>query len=335
MMRLEVIKIRFKDAPLHLSDGRGRYYVSDDILHADTLKNAFFAAAGRILGPSVFQSSFYDQFLLSSGFPFLEEEYFFPRPKVGLSFYRLSPRESKGVRFLGKNLFELFAQGDPKISTPLGMIGLNDGEALTRNIMIAGADLYERQVQDRVNLNTLTPFYMETLRFHEAGGVFFAVKFLEEDNSAVRTKIMQALESLSDEGLGSDKAYGFGKFDIIKAEGGYFHSIELDVPQTADFQMNLGPYRPNNQEIQWLKDDLPRSAFQVMERGGFIAEPANPEHLSYRKHKAMFFSPGSIFPTRPGRKGEKINLQPESVSHPVWREGASIFIPIHKHYVEL
>ena len=65
--------------PLHLSDGRSIYYSSQERLHSDTIKNAIYVSAAKLIGDEVYQDpGFYDSFRVSSAFPFFMDEFFLP-----------------------------------------------------------------------------------------------------------------------------------------------------------------------------------------------------------------------------------------------------------------
>lgn len=333
-MQLDIIKIQFKDYPLHLSDGRGLYYFTENILHSDKLKNAIFTSAAKLSGTQVLTEAFFDSFLLSSAFPFFKEHLFFPRPSCTLNFRDSSQiKAAKKAQFLGKSLFENFINGSPDFP-PAHIQFLNQNTCISQEDIEIENFIY-KQIQDRVNLSSSTsaPHYMEQLRFHPDAGLFFIVQWRDDVTEQHKALFQQGLAILEDEGVGSDRTYGYGQFTIQKNEKNLFHSIELDVPESGDFQLNLGLYRPNPQEQENISVDIKTAYYQLIERGGYIAEPEESQYLSYRKHSAYFFDIGSVFPKRDQRMGEKIDLCPPEFPHPVWREGSSLFLPIQSTHL--
>jgi CRISPR type III-A-associated RAMP protein Csm4 len=115
-MLYEVVKLRF-NSPLFIARGKPGDESSEEIIHSDTLKAAIFSAAVEA-GFSVDKEQtenhcpFLDAFDVSSAFPFIGEEYFFPKPQIGLpdiaddtpSFNQ--HKEKKEIRYIGKSYFE-------------------------------------------------------------------------------------------------------------------------------------------------------------------------------------------------------------------------------------
>ena len=223
----------------------------------------------------------------------------------------------------------------------LSTIFFDEGRCISETLSDAYAaeKFLNKGVQDRVNLtgDVPNPYFIENLRFHSEGGLYF---FLHMDKSEKEGKYQewfeQGLGFLADEGIGSDKTYGYGCFELIKKQGSPILEKIMRIPngENSDFQLNLGLYRPSGTERKKLDTDLPLSNFRILERGGFIASSKDDQFGSFYKHNARFFDTGSLFPFSANRCGEKIDLKPDLVPHPVYREGKTIFIPTKKRYVE-
>lgn len=334
-MKFDFVKMAFGDNPIHLSDGRGRYYYSEDILHSDTLKNAIFISAGRLFGSDALKEDFYDSFIISSALPWMDDEYFFPCPLLTLPLRGLSLKDQKKIRFVGKSIFEQFLTGAPDFKNHENWMKLEKG-AFVSMTLSREKKVFNTQAQDRVSLQKETPqpYYMDQLRLQEGAGLFFMVTWDKKAKEEHKLMFKQCLEWLADEGIGSDKTYGFGRFELIRSgENNSIHQMDLTTPGNAEFQISIGLYRPSYDDQMTLGEDLPMSGFLLLTRGGYLADAANPAQKNWRKHSARFFDIGSVFPYRETRAGEKIDLRPKGVNHPVWREGKTIFLPVNAQYV--
>ena len=331
-------------------------------MHSDTIKNAIYVSAAKLIGDEVYEDpGFYDSFRVSSAFPFFMDEFFLPVPNcdLTLAFEGMELKQAKKIVFMGWSLFEKWINGE-SVDDVRGSIFFDEGRCISETLSDAytAEKFLTKSVQDRVNLlgDVPNPYFIENLRFHPDGGLYF---FFQMDNFGKEGKYQkwfeQGLGFLADEGIGSDKTYGYGRFELITDKESPVMStpaepgVELTTDDKSpimkktmrtpsgggsDFQLNLGLYRPSEAEQEKLDVDLPLSNFRVVVRGGFIANSKDDQFGSFYKHSARFFDSGSLFPFSAERIGEKINLKPDLVPHPVYREGKTIFIPTKKRYVE-
>lgn len=338
MRKNKIIKVRFESHPLNLSFGQGLYYFSQEVLHSDTLKNAIFTSLGRLFGMEALNSEIYDSFIISSALPFFKDEFFLPRPQCDIPLRNLNRKARKRIRFIGKSLFEAWSLGKDDFRSMQAQASLNKGALITGSLSSRynQLEIITKTDTDRVDLRNAppAPYYVEQLRFHQDAGLYFFWKWTDKADEESKNKILQALYVLADEGIGSDKTYGFGRF-FLNPRDQLFEELVFEEPANPAYQMNLGLYRPSSLERETLRSDLPRSGFQIVQRGGFIAQPRERKHVSWRKHSANMFDIGSLLPYQKGRAGEKIDLRPQGVSHPVWREGKTIFLPINGRYVDV
>ncbi|MCC5943486.1 MAG: type III-A CRISPR-associated RAMP protein Csm4 [Bernardetiaceae bacterium] len=160
----------------------------------------------------------------------------------------------------------------------------------------------------------------------EETGLYF---LLDIEDEKQLPKIKAALKLLQDSGLGTDRNIGNGHFKLDMND-----EITLDVPDEAEFQTNLSLYCPYKEEIGNNGKLMQESFYDLIKRGGYLASPANPQHVSLRKKSIYMFTEGSIFPKQK-LQGKTVNLQPDNtiladseVLHPVWRDGKAIFLPM-------
>lgn len=337
MAEYKIIKIKFNRRPLHLSDGRGLYYKSEGVLHSDTLKNAVFTSLLKLRSLSSQEiKDFYESFFFSSALPYFRDELFFPRP---LGYFQTDSHDIKAVkkiRYIGKSLFEKWLETGH--FSQARTVAFNKGQFISADLrrkIKESEEIIYRQVQERVRIKRLRngdsePYFMEQIRFAEDAGLYFFVKHAKDASDEHKTWLKQGLNLLADEGLGSDKTYGFGQFDLIKSDDDdvYLHRVDLKTPQDADAWYAAGLYTPSESEIKdlaWLK----KSRYAVTERGGYIANPEDKSYRSFRRNTGRFMQVGSVISGNKTPTGQCLNLKPKKMTgHDVWRDGRTVFLPV-------
>jgi len=350
-MKLNIYRLTFK-TPLHISDLRSEYSKSEKRIHSDTLYAAIMHA-WSMLGKNEWISKD-PPFTISSLFPFATDInsnfiYFFPKPYVlPIKEEDKKPeiaKKFKKVQYLDKNYFEKLLNGvyDP---SPESL----KGEYLTDKIfkfnnerdsnLVNNENKYEiikSQIVPRIKWNRKEneesePFYMEKLFFDEGTGFWFII-FFESNEILDRFEI--ALNLLSDEGLGTDRNVGNGKFNFES------DVIELNIPEESNYCINLSLYCPESYEV--LKNHLiskeenngeidPNVGYDFIKRGGWISEPYN----TYRKREIYMFTEGSVFRYEIrgcSVMGASHDVTPEIIlnkekHHRIYRTGKALFLPI-------
>lgn len=347
-----VVKLYFKSG-LHLSLGkRDNYDRSQLRLHSDTLKSALFVTALKLF-PELLeeidgqekpedrypkQSQFFQQFRISSGFPFLETVgntlYFLPKPMDG--FHLDLSQSTEDRKLLGKIQY---VEKDTLVRIFKGELSLNDLSHLSidRKFFAFGSDLQKKQIfrntiQQHVAIprggnDDGNPFSVDKIFFEEGAGLYFLV---ETNDDKVVEKLKAVVKLLGDTGLGTDKTMGGGQFTFKFAQEPFIWPLSKDI---ASMQMNISLYWPQAGELP----DLSRASYKLIRRGGFIASPYNYDHQSIRKRSVYMFEEGAVFPEQLALNGRIGDLRPKSetlansdvppVNHPVWRDGQAIFLP--------
>lgn len=331
--QFEVVKLQFS-VPLHLSRGQtDSYDKTERVLHSDTIKSALFAV-GRMLYGEGADEAFWNSFLVSSAFPYSGDVYFFPKPmaKLGLQFENIDSKTEaskankkiKKLEYLAQDVFESVIAGEENIQITDKQIGQGgififpSGQEASKVFTT-----YEQQrlAKPENEGEDGTPYYIDRLYFAKNCGLYFFLKINDEN---YRKKIQAAVKLLGDEGIGTDKHVGNGQFtpDFGKI-------VQLNVPEKADAQMLLSLYLPEKGE--YTQGLLEKSAYMLTKRGGYIASPANPSFLTFRKKSVYMFTEASVFPSDMPIDGKKINLEPQNVQglhHEIWREGKAFTIPV-------
>jgi CRISPR type III-A-associated RAMP protein Csm4 len=322
----QIIKLKFEGG-LHLAKGKNVYDESASLLHSDTLKSALFACALQLYGQDQIKEDFLDGFTLSSAYPFLRDEFFFPKPFARIQEFAdldegKQPKKLKKISFMGQSYFEdLINGGKNKLET--GHL-LEGGSYISEKIAKKNVQLVQSDVQQRVAIppdhrGDGRPYFVDRLFFHPDAGLYFMIQYADEQ---MKPYLMGALRLLGDQGIGTDRNVGNGHFSIEEA------MITLQTPEQADRNLLLSLYCPQRKELN--AESLQHSSYQLIKRGGYMASAANVNNITLRKRSVYMFTEGSVFPVSAQLVGKRLDLKPEisTVNHSVWRDGRAFFIPM-------
>ena len=328
-----VYKLHFT-SPLHLGDAREDYGISLRTIASDSLYAALISCLAK-LGADVPVNGDLGC-TISSLFPFYQKDkedknavLFFPKPlKQTLPTSDKAVEERKKVKkvaWLDAQAFSKILNGKQLFDD--ATIDNIQGEYLTDKEI--DKDFISSQVSARVTVSRdgqkdAKPFYMDRIMFKGYSGLYFIaigdVSLLEK-----------ALNLLQHEGIGTDRNVGNGYFEYENS------SIEIEVPDDAEFAMSLSSFVPESKEQlqQMIASD--EVAYDFQRRGGWIT---TPPHNTLRKNVIYAFTAASVFKlhsnglTTLGKVD--IDLKPEiswddKLNHPVWRCGRALLLPIKLH----
>lgn len=346
--KFTLIKLTNFKGGLHLSRGRSDSYAeSQNLLHSDTLKSAIFVCALSLYGKGEIDKNFLERFSISSAFPFMKKNgkdvFFFPKPNSHLNIelktksgenIKGKPKILKKLAFLDKPLFEKVINGTPvsldhEKDIEKGYAGSKLGNSVS-NIYLN--DAYQHVSIWRDGKEDSVPYYVDKRYFRPDAGLFFLMKANDE---TTKKQVFSALRLLADSGLGTDRNNGNGMFKFQGKQGqDVIDDFELMVPDDGGHELALSLYLPASQEEM---GDLDNAQYELIKRGGYIANPANTNHLTLRKRSVHMFKEGSIFEKVDNRAGDIVDLKPNNkdlenvnikkVDHPIYRDGRAIFIP--------
>lgn len=328
---MEIAKLHFT-SPLHLSKGKSVLDESFDVLHADTLKSALFVCAlelGLVTGDDA--KSFLESFTISSAFPFVNKELFFPKPEwistdLTSSLVEEDKKKFKKIQFMSQTSFEAILDG---------RLNALDNQCFKETKYYTATDIgeyqpYKSETVQRVVVNRTgeeepTTFYTERLYFtqgddfNEGCGLYFIIDVPDAQRDIVKA----ALKLLGDNGIGSDKSVGNGQFKFKD-----FKPFDFKQAEGAKHQIAMSLYCPTKDEIideAFLND----SAYSLIKRGGYIANPDNFDNSTLRKKSIVMFTEGSVFPNSKKLVGKVVDLKPNTpvVTHSIWRDGRALFLP--------
>lgn len=336
---MEALLLSFS-SPFHIGTGAEELDRTEIIYHSDALKSAIFSVGLRLF-PHWEQEAdkrFFGAFRISSCFPYAGNELFLPRP---LKFGRLGKQEQSGmakkakkIRFISSDVFadwvssseeEPFSEQRIHL-TPDGQFLCAEHETASSNVMLVG-------VQQRVRVplpgekEDTRPFYLERLHFNPGCGFYFLADF--GGNQDLRREVMAALRLLGEEGIGTDRTVGNGRFEFDESR----HVKPFSLPESKGlgYQMALGLFLPKSPgELENIASD--EAAWGLLKRGGYIAAGSDSLYGRYRKNTVYFFTPGSVFKADTEPLGSCVDLKPGNtetpVQHPIWRDGQCLFIKI-------
>ncbi len=313
-MRVSLYRLVFPTG-FHLAPHEHELSLSETLptIPADTIFSALVQAWARLGGdPAAWLAPFLQHnppFLLTSAFPWAEDQPWFPRP---LSFQ--PNREWKDVSFLPEALFFQLAKGRWEQRSP---------HELKRKF-------WEIQEVPRVSLDRLTMksnlFTVARVRFAQGCSLWLGVAWLNPDlpcgKYPFREAFALALGELAETGMGGDRNVGYGRFHPEHVD-----DVTWPDPKTEGLGVLLSRLWPREDELGLLRKS---PAWRFTEVGGF-ARTAEGRHI--RRLRVRLVVEGSVLPA--GVRGGLVNLAPPNfTAHPIWRYGLALLYPwevVHAH----
>ena len=352
-MALKAYKLKFL-SPLHLSTGIEDYSSLESHLHSDTIASAIFVSGLQLgLGAEACKKLL-DETRFSSAFPWFENVYFMPRPfkEVRFEFKKEEVNEDrqaktqKKINFISKDLFEKVISEEKSEIKELKKNNILQKSMLSKDTAFLNESfVWKEELQQRVtipkyseNEQDAKPYQILKMHFSDKGGLYILVDSSEENHKTLNS----LLKLLGDNGIGSDRTVGNGQFEVVSVE-----NFQLQLPEKANSWISLGLYIPLRNEIEenftspkeetltqpfdtfsskTLRDqEENKSTWQIVKRGGWINFTEN--QVLTRKKSIYAFTVGSVLNFKEKPFGNIVDLRPDGIKHPVWREGRPIFIP--------
>ncbi len=327
----EVIYFEFT-APIHISNARSDYGISEKTIHSDTIYAAIMQS-WAILGKADWIKANPD-FTISSLFPFTlkldnaEKVHFFVKPFLKANTVKSEERSEdakkfKKLKYVDITHFESYISNKEVASTTDSIQGsYQTFDKIDKNFMTS--DVQPRIKRPRDEQEDSVPFYTERIFFKKGSGMFCLVQF---ENDISRNQVKAALNLLAENGIGTDRAAGNGQFKLS------FGKIDLEIAQNTKYAMNMSLFCPESKaNLSEILEDK-NVKYETIKRGGWISEP----HNTLRKRSIYMFKEGSIFridTQQPFSKGKTVDLQPDSallpikIENPIFRVGKALFLPV-------
>ncbi len=313
-------------SPLHIGTGRDNYDSSMTNLQSDTL-TAALAAVRAQQGETDDLEAFLQSFSMSSAFPYSGRHLLLPVPQGRLSVSVRGEHDYqyrkllKKVRYVDRSLWLRLLAGE-HLELDRGQI---QGEYIleektSQDLLISKSQVSERVGVPRDQGSKSEPFYFEWRFFDGNSGLFVLTDAQDEK----LRELLQLFEALGQEGIGTDRSVGGGKFDVAGAE-----EWIIEEPTNTDAMMLLSMYIPTEDELAAI--DMDHSIYSIALRGGFIAGSQNEDFRHLRKKSVYMFDVGSILHVRQVLNGKVVNLRPawnDSLLHPVYRSGKPLCLPV-------
>lgn len=315
MAEYKIIKLK-NMSPLHIGTGKESYDFSSDELQSDRI-SAALSAIGIQSGKISNVEKFLNSFVISSGFPYLNDnnqtKLFLPRPLGRLNVTdELEAKHRKELKKMKVIPIDIWSD-------------IVSGKTLSQSDFstIANTDVSKSQTNERVTISNggSTPFFFEWNFFKSNAGLYFIVD-INDSTSLDFQLIKELFELLGENGIGTDKNVGGGKFEIEESK------ITLPNVQNADSTMMLSSYIPAS-ESELLTLNLDSSRYELINRDGYIAGSNHDDFRHLRKKSIYMFNTASVFATTETLKGKIANLEPKYPNmHPVFRSGRPLTLKI-------
>lgn len=337
MPNYKIIRLEEFKGGLHLARGlTNAYDKSLKTLHSDTIKSAIFVCAlqlypeiGEAGDDNKYQAgkNFLGKFKVSSAFPFIGQDYYFPTIEIPRPYdfeknLGLTDKEKKKILYLRQDLFRDYIKDIQNFKLTEENLKSNSVLNKKRYGENIKSDTYQHVAITRDYGTDSTPYYVDKIYFNENAGLYFLLEMKDKEDTETLKKVEAALRLLGDNGIGTDRNTGNGQFDVDSSQ-----SMNFDAIDDATHDLVLSLYCPEKVEIE---NQLDKSYYNLVKRGGYISSPQKETNLSIRKRSIHFFTAGSVFPKIENREGKIVNLQPDfgDLKHPIWRDGRPIILPI-------
>lgn len=329
-MNIQIFKLHFL-TPLHIGDNRPNYESCEGFIRSDTLFSALINA-WQLLYPEDCDLLFpqdapatmtFPYFSISSAFPYLGDELFFPKPhlKLPLTNDPSTPNLAKKIKkltWLTQSRFEDCLSRRPFTLQESNIIGEKFLSAHSWNeqppIMTIGDA--PRIVKDRSNEQTEI-YYYSRLYFAADAGLFFLARIQEQ----WQTKFRTVLNLLGDEGIGGDRSVGHGRFQV-QSTG----PLTISLPPSAKHFITLALYHPQPSELPTI---ISTASYELLLRSGWIY---SGQGKSLRRAAVRMFTEGSVFTGTAQTYGDLVKVQDplptKNLHHAVYRYGQALTLPI-------
>lgn len=327
MAEYTIIKLKHL-SPLHMGTGKENYDFSASQLHSDTLSAALAAMKAKYIGTDGLYD-FLNSFTISSAFPYVGEHFFLPRPlgKMNVTVTDcdeyISRKKLKKVQFIELGLWQKMIAGE---RVEIESDQLEDAFILDKTdpkfCKPYKSSVHQRVVVPREDNKDTEPFFFDWTFFHQNAGLYCLINAEE----SLLKELQELFEKLGEDGIGTDKNVGGGKFTI---EPG---SLNIDgIEGEGTRKMLLSLYIPTKEEIEGI--DLENSTYELRLRGGYMAGSIDPKFWHLRKKSVYMFGVGSLLVTSSNLEGEIVDLCPEnclgvSNLHSAFRSGKPFVVSV-------
>lgn len=311
---LRIVKLHFT-APVHIGELGVGLEESELVLHSDTIFNAICNALAKLNGlewVTDFLEEFNENpyFRISSGFPFIGDTLFFPKPRnranINEELQQKYGKRLKKTDYLAKEYFERWIGGDELSEEDLKEITGLDISKYCKKTLLPKVSIDRTQAESNI-------YFLGSVRFKRNSGLWFLI---DCDNSDYKTIVLPALRLLQHDGIGGKRAWGYGAFELED------DTIDINLPDT-DTHLLLSLYYPEDNEKRLFA--LKESRWDFVLRGGY-AHPYGIKE-SQQKPQMLLIREGSVFGEKPSGKLIEYGSHIEGL-HKLYHYGLAYTIPI-------
>lgn len=318
---------------------------TDDLIHSDTLFSALLINWKKLYGDADLDNVFFSdnpKFIISSAFHYYKNLIFFPKPRYEQSHdlidsdnNLITGKKIKKIKYVSQSIFNDYLAGNKSMnisdietidnerySLHKNELASVESDAFIYNILTRERSTVRRfknDSKDNDDKNQL--FSFDEIFFNENAGFYFIIRFFNDD---IIKKIEAVIRLLGDEGIGADRNYGRGVFELSDR-------IELNdllnIPEqnTKKF-ISLSLYCPKKSELPHI---LENSKYDFAVRKGWITQS---NYLNYRKKALRMFIEGSEFSTIENCSvyGNIHDITPDSIDlkNKIYRNGFAFSISL-------
>ncbi len=319
-MKLKIFKLYFK-TPCHFGERGLGLEKASVILHSDSIFNALINAWAFLFGKERLEKFLVEEykepsFLITSGFPFSEENFYFPRiqwrfPAKEEIIEKKGRKKLKKLEFIKKDLFEKWINGEEVTE-----------EEILEDLDFIKEDLIPKNQLSRINSKSTQLYSLGVIKFEENSGIWFGIE--EKKEGIIKNWILPCLRFLQDQGIGAKRTWGLGKFEFGEKE------IEIKTPEKSEKFVDLSVVFPKEDDLGLIKNTS-WFRWHLITRGGYPVYSPFAESFSLRKPLIKMIGEGSVLPEIKGDilkipENEEI-LRKIGFPHFVYHYGRSFLIP--------
>lgn len=325
-MEIYLYKLRFKGATHFGDTGIDLENVSEWV-NSDTLFSALINAHSAInakeaISEIVHKFKEKPPFFISSLFLYQRENYFLPRPMlddhISKGLKREMGKELKKLKWLNLEGFLKWLNGKDIVKADIEKM---------QSVQEGYKKAFAFEIRPRVSLDRSTQnssIYHAGYVYFMAGAGLYGLVAFNDDAYIKQFEVM--LKTLGEIGLGGERTYGCGMFEIdgFQKVTGLFGKI---FNNNSDTYTLLSLYHPSVNEIKTIKDKL--IAYDIVRKKGWIT--TGRYALPLKRKSVGFITEGSVLKEQP--KGCLVDVTPDNpppdiLTHKLYRYGYAFTAPL-------
>lgn len=294
------------------------------IYHSDALYSAVCGAMARLgaldewLDATARSSAPAVRF--SSCFPFHQETLYVLPPQHIWPPAASSKVRWKGARFVPLPVVESLLAGKPLSEDAWVVDG--ESECLMPSSAPAGSTLFRASVRSSAAIDragdSAAPHSVACLEFTPGSGLWFVAAFADDQWSE---RVKAAIRLLADSGFGGERSRGWGRSetpDFRENPALLGNAIAADS-ETGHWMLSLFHPAPSD-AVDWQ-----RGNYSLTTRGGRVESESGWGQM---KKNTRMVAEGSVLVSAAEPKGAAADVAPEGFSHPVYRAGFGLSLPV-------